>query len=110
MRVHIEDLDDGTYLCTYRMTKRGQYALALSMNGVPIVGSPFTIKARPPAPLLPVHEYAKGAAGCLTRGLRGDGGRKGASTIRATARCHASAVVPRRQDSAPCRSPVALWT
>ena len=57
MRVHIEDLDDGTYLCTYRMTKRGQYALALSMNGVPIVGSPFTIKARPPAPLLPVHAY-----------------------------------------------------
>jgi filamin len=44
VRVHIEDLDDGTYLCTYRMTKRGQYSLAVKMNGVPIVGSPFSVK------------------------------------------------------------------
>jgi hypothetical protein len=42
--VEIEDMENGIYVGTYRITVRGVYKVHIHLNGVPICDSPFTLR------------------------------------------------------------------
>jgi hypothetical protein len=50
-RVHLIDMDDGTYPGTYTCRWSGGFTLDVTLDGVPVAGSPFRFNVRPGATL-----------------------------------------------------------
>lgn len=38
-----KDNQDGSYLCTYRVERRGDYSVKVEVDGAPVAGSPFSV-------------------------------------------------------------------
>ena len=46
-RVHLIDMDDGTYAGTFTCRWSGRFSLTVTLDGVPVRGSPFVFRVRP---------------------------------------------------------------
>lgn len=56
VRARITDNQDGTYLVSWTPPQSGKYSIAVSLFGLPLRGSPFTVMATAPAPFAPKCE------------------------------------------------------
>ena len=50
VRARVADQEDGSYICTYKPSVSGKYSIAISLMGISLPGSPFTLDVISPQP------------------------------------------------------------